>query len=165
MQNFDVIHFMRLGFAPGECEFVSKVSSFTPILAVAELSSPSEESQEDQAAVESVQGAIRLLKVEQVSTKLDQDEHVHSISLTELHNSQVRQIKFNLELGVAVSTDQEGNIEIWDPETYSFPEDGRLSFELFSETDYYSLAQNETFALSMSFSPDWKLLAIYSRDS
>ena len=166
VQNFDVIHFMRLGFAPGECEFVSKVSSFTPILAVAELSSPpSEESQEDQAAVELVQGAIRLLKVEQVSTKLDQDEHVHSISLTELHNSQVRQIKFNLELGVAVSTDQEGNIEIWDPETYIFPEDGRLSFELFSETDYYSLAQNETFALSMSFSPDWKLLAIYSRNS
>ena len=36
--NFDVIHFMRLGFAPGDCAFVSKVTSFTPILAVAELS-------------------------------------------------------------------------------------------------------------------------------
>jgi len=42
--NFDVIHFMRLGFAPGECEFVSKASSFTPILAIAELpNSPGEE--------------------------------------------------------------------------------------------------------------------------
>ena len=35
--NFDVIHFMRLGFAPGECAFVSKVSNFTPVLAIAQL--------------------------------------------------------------------------------------------------------------------------------
>lgn len=33
--NFDVIHFMRLDFAPGECEFVCKATSFTPILAIA----------------------------------------------------------------------------------------------------------------------------------
>ena len=37
VQNFDVIHFVRLDFAPGECEFVSKVSSFSPVLAIAEL--------------------------------------------------------------------------------------------------------------------------------
>lgn len=37
MLNFDVIHFLKLDFVPGVCEFVSKVSSFTPILAVAEL--------------------------------------------------------------------------------------------------------------------------------
>ena len=78
--------------------------------------------------------------MEQVSTKLEQDENIQSHSLTELHSSQVREIKFNQKLGVAVSTDQEGNIEIWDPETHAFPEDGRFSFELFSETDYYSLA-------------------------
>jgi len=41
--NFDVIHFMRLGFAPGECEFVSKASSFTPILAIAEMPNSSGE--------------------------------------------------------------------------------------------------------------------------
>ena len=35
--NFDVIHFVRLGFAPGPCDFVSKVSSFSPILAIAEM--------------------------------------------------------------------------------------------------------------------------------
>ena len=38
--NFDVIHFMQVGFTPGECEFVNKVSNFTPILAVAEISNP-----------------------------------------------------------------------------------------------------------------------------
>ena len=35
--NFDVIHFFKLGFAPGECDFVSKLSSFSPILAICEL--------------------------------------------------------------------------------------------------------------------------------
>ena len=35
---------------------------------------------------------------------------------------------------------------------------------MLSETDLYSLVENETFALAMEFSPDWKLLAIYARD-
>ena len=79
-----------------------------------------------------------------------------SISLTELHDSQVRLIKFNLALNLVVTTDQSGNIEIWDPETHEMPEgDDRLKFDLMSETDYYSLASAETFALSMEFSPDW----------
>ena len=33
-----------------------------------------------------------------------------------------------------------------------------------SETDYYTMAAAETFALAMEFSPDWKLLAIFCRD-
>ena len=76
-------------------------------------------------------------------------------------------IKFNQKLGLVVSTDQEGNIEIWDPELHEMPEDTRergLRFELMSETDYYALAQAETYALSMEFSPDWELLAIYCKD-
>ena len=48
--NFDVIHFFKLGFAPGECDFVSKLSSFSPILAICELpkkpSSPSSNQEE-----------------------------------------------------------------------------------------------------------------------
>ena len=34
-----------------------------------------------------------------------------------------------------------------------------------SETDYYAMAAVETFALAIEFSPDWKLLAIFCRDS
>ena len=47
--NFDVIHFFKLGFAPGECDFVSKLSSFSPILAICELPKPpvSEENNEE----------------------------------------------------------------------------------------------------------------------
>ena len=66
--NFDVIHFIRVGFAPGECDFVSKVTSFSPILAVAELPI---NGGEDPEAKASAAGAIRLVKVEQVSTKMD----------------------------------------------------------------------------------------------
>ena len=43
VQNFDVIHFIRLDFSPGECEFVSKLSNFSPILAVVELQTLQEE--------------------------------------------------------------------------------------------------------------------------
>ena len=150
-----MIHFIKLGFAPGDCEFVSKVNSFSPVLAVAEL--PAEEEQEPT-------GAIRLVKVEQVSTKHDQNQIVQSTVIEGLHESQVRLIKFNQELDLVVSTDQAGNIEIWDPETHEMPEDSRLQFELMSETDYYTLAAEDTFALSMEFSPDWKLLAIFCRD-
>ena len=60
--NFDVIHFLRLGFAPKVCYFVSKVSSFSPVLAISEVG------RED-----GKEGNIRLVKVEQVSTKFDQN--------------------------------------------------------------------------------------------
>ena len=58
-----------------------------------------------------------------------------------------------------MSTDQAGNLEIWDPETLEMPNkdlgDERLNFEILSETDYYALASDDTFALSMEFSKDW----------
>ena len=67
-----------------------------------------------------------------------------------------------------MSTDQAGNLEIWDPETFEMPNkdlgDERLNFEILSETDYYALASDDTFALAMEFSKDWQLLAIYCRD-
>lgn len=68
-------------------------------------------------------------------------------------------------MDLVVSTDQGGNIEVWDPESQELPTDGRLSFEMLSETDYYKLAVDETFALAMEFSRDWQLLAVYGRDS
>ena len=76
VQNFDVIHFVKLGFAPGECEFVSKVSSFSPVLAIAELNimqqqgEGEEEEKKDEdynrgeAVTTTATGIIRLVKVE-----------------------------------------------------------------------------------------------------
>jgi len=51
---------------------------------------------------------------------------VSSTVLRGLHDSQVRLIKFNKELDLVVSTDQTGNIEIWDPETHEMPDNSRL---------------------------------------
>lgn len=61
-----MIHFVKVGFVPGECEFVSKLASFTPLLAVAELAL------EDSPNT----GVVHLLKVEQVSAKFDQTQVV-----------------------------------------------------------------------------------------
>jgi peptidylprolyl isomerase domain and WD repeat-containing protein 1 len=77
----------------------------------------------------------------------------------------VRLIKFNAALNLVVSTDRSGMIEIWDPETRELPEsDGRLSFDILSDTDYYELVMKKTYALSLEFSYDFKTLAIYCRD-
>ena len=105
-----------------------------------------------------------MVKVEQISAKFEQNSVVPSVCLSELHDAQVRLIKFNPALDLVVTADQAGCIEIWDPESHDLPTDGRISFEMLSETDYYTLATSETFALAMEFSKDWKLLAVYGRD-
>ena len=38
--NFDIIHMAKLGFIPTVCEFVNKVSSFSPLLAIGEQGKP-----------------------------------------------------------------------------------------------------------------------------
>ena len=61
--------------------------------------------------------------------------------MTELHDSPVRLIKYNSHLDLVVSSDQSGMIEIWDPESLEMPEgDGRLGFDMMSDTDYFDLA-------------------------
>ena len=57
-------------------------------------------------------------------------------------------------------------IEIWDPESHEMPEEdeNRLGFELMSDTDYFDLATNQTYALAMEFSHDGVNLAIFGRD-
>lgn len=61
-------------------------------------------------------------------------------------------IKFNYVLDLVMSTDDNGLIEFWDPETFDFPSDGkRLTYELPSETDYFDLTKNKTCALACTF--------------
>ena len=122
--NFDIIHMTKLGFAPSVCEFVNKTSSFSQVLAIAEHGKP----------------VIRLVNSEAEAGQ-DSSKAVESIVLDALHGSPVRLIKFNPAFELVVSTDQEGMIEVWDPETHAFPEDdGRLAYELISETNFFDLA-------------------------
>jgi len=76
----------------------------------------------------------------------------------------VRLIKFNACFNVVMSTDQSGIIEVWDPETHELPSDGFLKFETISETDYFELCQQQTFALAAEFTHDGARMAILCRD-
>ena len=51
---------------------------------------------------------------------------MQAASILDFHEAPVRLVKFNQALDLAVSADQSGILEIWDPETQNFPEDGRL---------------------------------------
>ena len=64
-------------------------------------------------------------------------------------------MRFCSDLDIVVSTDENGLIELWDPETYEFPSDNlRIKFELVSDTDLLELVKNKTCALSLNLSHD-----------
>jgi WD40 repeat protein len=81
-----------------------------------------------------------------------------------LHTDPIRLIKYNKKYEVVFSTDQSGVIEVWDPVTYDFPSESKLSFEFISDTDLFTLVEKDAFALSLEFSPDRELMSIYSSD-
>lgn len=86
------------------------------------------------------------------------------LSEISLHDSPVRLLKFNSQFNLCFSSDQSGAIEIWDPETLDLPDDGRVAFDMLSDTHYFDLVEKQTFALAASFSHDGKCLAVYGRD-
>lgn len=64
-------------------------------------------------------------------------------------------MRFCSDLDIVVSTDENGLIELWDPETYEFPSDNlKIKFELVSDTDLLELVKNKTCALSLNISHD-----------
>lgn len=75
--------------------------------------------------------------------------------LKDLHYHPIRAMRFCSDLDIVVSTDENGLIELWDPETYEFPSDNlRIKFELVSDTDLLELVKNKTCALSLNLSHD-----------
>ena len=80
------MHMAKLDFIPTVCEFVNKVSSFSPILAIGEAGEPT----------------IRIVNAEEVP---EDGTTIKSMVLTDLHDSPVRLIKFNPHLNLVVSTD------------------------------------------------------------
>ena len=142
--NFDLIHMVKLTFAPSICSFIEKSNQFSPLLAVGEVDQP----------------ILRVIRAEQTvalnENTSDQRQNGPSIAKTlkDLHSSPVRLIKFNKLYEVVFSTDQSGVIEVWNPETYDFPTDSNLKFDCLSDTGLFELVEKETYALAMEFSPD-----------
>ena len=146
MVNFDLMHMIRLSFIPSMCCFVNKMSAFSALVAIAEANSH----------------VIRVVKPE--SSKGESSQQIVVKTIRDLHDSSVQTLKFNPSLNIVVSTDKSGIVEVWDPETGDLPEDGRLGFEMLSETDLFSLQENATSAITSQFSPDGSILALFCRD-
>lgn len=90
--SFDVIHIVKLSFVPTVCEFVHKMTSFSPLLAIGEFNTPS----------------IKIINTEQTSSTetTGTTEKMESIfKELLLHESPVRLIKFNPVYNLVVSTD------------------------------------------------------------
>ena len=88
-----------------------------------------------------------------------------------MHFSPLRTLKFIPAFDIVVSTDDNGVVEIWDPETYDFPESSdrlahkKLSFDLISDTDFLpEFIRNKTCALSCTLSNNGLMIAFYCRD-
>ena len=121
VSSFDVIHILKLDFVPSVCEFVHKVTSFSPLLAIADANKP----------------MIKIINAEQ-----SQSERKSAVvAEVSLHEAPVRLIKFNASFNLVMSTDHSGIIEVWDPDTQELPTDGRLKFETISETAYFELCE------------------------
>jgi peptidylprolyl isomerase domain and WD repeat-containing protein 1 len=63
-----------------------------------------------------------------------------------------------------VSIDKKGFIELWDPNTFDFPKNDRLTFKVKIDTDYFELLKKKTTALGACLSPNGEYLAIVCTD-
>ena len=137
--NFDLMHLIKLKFAPDLCEYIHKSSSFSSILAISQHNQP----------------IIHLIKSETPEGQVLK-------TIKDMHFGVISSIKFVGELGVVISTDTKGMVEVWDPETLEIGVG--LGYELVSETDFMQLAKNRTYALSCAVSNSGELVAMYCRD-
>jgi len=83
----------------------------------------------------------------------------------EIHSAPVNQIKFNHKFGTMISSDINGFIEYWDPNTLDIPSsEGIVSFKSKFQTDLFFMVKNKTWALSITISPSGKLWGLMTKD-
>lgn len=137
VSSFDMTCMVKLKFKPLCVEFCYKKNSPTYQL----------------AASDSESGAIHILQPENGSSD--------PVRTLETHAGPVHAIKYNAGLHCCISADKLGCLELWDPDTMQMPTSetrpGKLRFEFKSDTHLYELKKNDTYALSLSISPDWSM--------
>merc|ERR1712113_529600 len=85
----------------------------------------------------------------------------------ELHTEPVHTINYHPGLHACISADKSGALELWDPDTMQMPtsETRRgLRFAFKSDTHLYELRKNDTYALSISISPDCSMFMCTCED-
>lgn len=142
--SFDMTCMIKLKFKPLCLEFVYKKNAPTCVLAVSVADS----------------GLVHLLQPESGSPE--------PVRTLETHTEPVHAIKYNAGIHAVISADKSGALELWDPDTLQMPtcetRPGRLRFEFKGETHLYELLKNQTYALSLTVSPDWSMFVATCED-
>ncbi|NXD44567.1 PPWD1 protein, partial [Copsychus sechellarum] len=138
--NFDMINMLKLGYHPGQCEWV-----YCPGDAISSV-----------ATSEKSTGKIFIYD----GRGNNQPLHVFD----KLHMSPLTQIRLNPVYKAVVSSDKSGMIEYWTgtPHEYKFPKN--VNWEYKTDTDLYEFAKCKAYPSSISFSPDGKKMATLGSD-
>ncbi|GAB5566912.1 peptidylprolyl isomerase domain and WD repeat-containing protein 1 isoform X2 [Prionailurus iriomotensis] len=138
--NFDMINMLKLGYFPGQCEWI-----YCPGDAISSV-----------AASEKSTGKIFIYD----GRGDNQPLHIFD----KLHTSPLTQIRLNAVYKAIVSSDKSGMIEYWTgpPYEYKFPKN--VNWEYKTDTDLYEFAKCKAYPTSICFSPDGKKIATIGSD-
>ncbi|KAJ8261196.1 hypothetical protein COCON_G00169190 [Conger conger] len=138
--NFDMINMLKLGFHPGQCEWIYNPGDAISTVACSEKST----------------GKIFVYD--------GRGDNATLHTFDKLHSSPLSQIRLNPRFRVIVSADKAGMLEYWTglPSEFKFPR--QVSWEFKTDTDLYEFAKCKTYPTSLAFSPDGKKMATIASD-
>lgn len=138
--NFDMINMLKLGFHPGQCEWIYNPGDAICCVACSEKST----------------GKIF------VYDGRGSNEKLHTFD--KMHSSPLSQIRLNPRYRVIVSADKAGMLEYWTglPSEFKFPR--HVDWQYKTDTDLYEFAKNKTYPTSLAFSHDGKKMATIATD-
>uniref|UniRef100_A0A8C5LZ60 peptidylprolyl isomerase n=1 Tax=Leptobrachium leishanense TaxID=445787 RepID=A0A8C5LZ60_9ANUR len=138
--NFDMINMLKLGYHPGQSEWIYCPGDAISAVACSEKST----------------GKIFVYD--------GRGDHKPLHTFDKLHSSPLTAIRLNPVSKVVVSSDKSGMIEYWTgpPRGYKFP--NNVHWEFKTDTDLYEFAKCKACLTSMSFSPDGRKMATVGSD-
>ncbi|KAH8739847.1 cyclophilin like peptidyl-prolyl cis-trans isomerase fused to WD40 repeats at the N-terminus [Cryptosporidium ryanae] len=154
--NFDMISIVSLDIRPGKCIFVDSIKKQSssgyilhPKIAISDLET-------NNIFIYSSKGRSN-------------SDHKVTPKYTN-HKGKVLSMCYLKRSNIIISTDTNGGLEFWDPDTLLLPvmierecEYG-INFQYKIETDLFELQKSKTYSFGMTVSEDEKLLAIYCSD-
>uniref|UniRef100_A0A8C3ACJ9 peptidylprolyl isomerase n=1 Tax=Cyclopterus lumpus TaxID=8103 RepID=A0A8C3ACJ9_CYCLU len=138
--NFDMINMLKLGFQPGQSEWIYNPGDPISTVACSEKST----------------GKIFVYDGRGGSQPL----HV----IDKMHSSPLAQIRLNPRYRVIVSADKAGMLEYWTGLRNDFKFPKYVQWEYKTDTDLYEFAKNKTYPTSLTFSYDGKKMATIASD-
>ncbi|XP_028401226.1 peptidylprolyl isomerase domain and WD repeat-containing protein 1-like [Dendronephthya gigantea] len=137
--NFDMINMMKIGYEPGQCEWIYSRGAAIAALACSEKDS----------------GKIHIY-----------DGRGNNVPLNTIgiHTKPITFIKYNSKYDVAVSADEAGMIEYWSGLKGDFKFPQNVNFQYKTDTDLFEFIMCKAVPTSLAFAPDGKLFATMATD-